>query len=240
MCGRYALYGPKSRDNVHPMDEWLDESFDFPPHYNAAPTQSMPIVRVDAKGGRECKALRWGLVPSWARDAAIGSKLINARGETLAEKPSFRSAFRKRRCLVPMAGFYEWQTTPAGKIPHFIRVLNAQVFAVAGLYEWWPGKNGDPIESFTIVTTVANEFMAEVHARMPVILAPVAYGAWLDVGPWRLQEVDRSCEPGHRELAGIAQAICVGRNDAVCRESARQQCQERRSGSGRSGTAWVW
>ena len=180
MCGRYALYGPKSRDNVHPMDEWLDESFDFPPHYNAAPTQSMPIVRVDAKGGRECKALRWGLVPSWAKDAAIGGKLINARGETLAEKPSFRSAFRKRRCLVPMAGFYEWQTTPAGKIPHFIRVLNAQVFAVAGLYEWWPGKNGDPIESFTIVTTVANEFMAEVHARMPVILAPGDYKWWTD------------------------------------------------------------
>src|SRR4029077_6921077 len=143
----------------------------FAAHFNAAPTLTLPVIRVHRERGRELAGLRWGLVPYWAKDAKMGAGMINARGETIAEKPAFRDAFQRRRCLVPMAGFYEWQKTPAGKVPHFIHLLNADQFAAAGLFEWWPGKDGAaPIESYTIVTTSANEMMASLHDRMPAIL----------------------------------------------------------------------
>jgi len=121
------------------------------------------------------------MIPPWAKDASLGAKMINARGETVAEKPAFRAAFKRRRCLVPMAGFYEWQKTARGKVHHFVHLLNAEQFAVAGLHELWPGKDGaEPVESYTIITTHANELMASIHDRMPVILPEQNYEAWLD------------------------------------------------------------
>lgn len=179
MCGRYV-----SRDQAVIERAWNLKgggSDPFGPRYNAAPTQRLPIVRVSDQGNLELKLLRWGLIPSWAKDPSIGVKMINARGETVAEKPAFRAAFKRRRCLVPMAGFYEWQKTPAGKMPHFIHPLNSGFWAIAGLYEWWPGKDGaEPIESYTIITTEANEMMANLHDRMPVILHKSDFDAWLD------------------------------------------------------------
>lgn len=180
MCGRYAIYGPVSRANRDTI-EFLGEEIEFSPRYNAAPTQTLPVYREHSERGRELALLRWGLVPSWAKDAAIGARTINARSETAAEKPSFRAAFKRRRCLVPMAGFYEWQKTADRKVPHFIRLLNADLFAAAGLYEYWPGKDGaEPIESYTILTTEANAMMRRLHDRMPVLLHEADYDAWLD------------------------------------------------------------
>jgi putative SOS response-associated peptidase YedK len=180
MCGRYAIYGPISRANRDSI-EFLGEEIAFQPTYNAALTQNLPVLRATPGGGPKLGLLRWGLVPSWARDPAIGARMINARSETVAEKPAFRAAFRRRRCLVPMCGFYEWQKSAGRKVPHYARLLNAEVFAAAGLHEHWPGRDGaDPIESYTILTTAANEMMRALHDRMPVILHECDYEAWLD------------------------------------------------------------
>ena len=179
MCGRYAIFGPVSRKNREVL-EFLDRELVFAPVYNAAPTQQLPVYRMRA-GGAEFKLLRWGLVPYWAKSAAIGAKMINARAETLSEKPAFARAFLQRRCLVPMAGFYEWGRSATGKVPHYVHLLNADLFAVAGLYEFWPGRESvAPIESFTVITTGANELVGQLHDRMPVILRESDYAAWLD------------------------------------------------------------
>lgn len=179
MCGRYAIFGPVSRKNRELL-EFLDRELAFGPTYNAAPTQQLPVYRV-IRGGGNLALLRWGLIPYWAKNAAIGAKMINARADTLAEKPAFGSAFLRRRCLVPMTGFYEWKKGGARNIPHYVHLLNAEIFAAAGLYEFWPGKDGaGPIESFTIITTEANELMRTLHDRMPVILHEADYAAWLD------------------------------------------------------------
>jgi putative SOS response-associated peptidase YedK len=178
MCGRYVSKEQAAIERAWNLTRGGDP---FGPRYNAAPTQSFPIVRVRPGRGRELALLRWGLIPSWAKDASMGATMINARGETLAEKPAFRSAFQRRRCLVPMAGFYEWQKTGTGKVPHFVHLLNADLFAVAGLYEWWTGNpNTLSIESYTIITTQANEAVDKLHDRMPVILHERDYDAWLD------------------------------------------------------------
>jgi putative SOS response-associated peptidase YedK len=190
MCGRYAIFGPVSRRNREAL-EFLDQQLDCAPTYNAAPTQQLPVFRVSATRGRELALLRWGLVPFWAKTAAIGAKLINARGDTVAEKPAFREAFRRRHCLVPMSGFYEWRKVGTGRAPYYVRLLNTDVFAVAGLHEFWPGRDGAaPMESFTIVTTEANELMRPLHDRMPAILHASDYEAWLtpkDQDPAALQ-----------------------------------------------------
>ena len=179
MCGRYAIYGPVSRKH-RDLLEFLERELGFEPTWNAAPTQPLPVYRVSSKRGPELSLLRWGLVPYWAKNAAIGAKMINARDDTLAEKPAFRSAFERRRCLVPMSGFYEWQKAPR-KVPHYIHLLNAPLFAVAGLWEYWSGKDGaEPIVSFSVITTAANDLIAKLHDRMPVILAECDYQAWLN------------------------------------------------------------
>jgi putative SOS response-associated peptidase YedK len=179
MCGRYVSKDQAAIERFWNLTRGGGDF--FAARYNAAPTQRLPILRTHPERGPELVQLRWGLIPSWAKDTAIGSKMINARAETVASKPTFRAAFKRRRCLVPMAGFYEWQKTPAGKVPHFIQPLNAEMFAVAGLHEWWPGKDGaEPVETFTIITTEANEMMAKLHDRMPVILDERDREAWLD------------------------------------------------------------
>ena len=179
MCGRYALYGPVSRPNRDTI-EFLGHELEFAPTWNAAPSQALPVLRSAAAGGRELTLLRWGLVPGWAKDPAIGSRLINARGETVAVKPAFRAAFARRRCLVPMSGYYEWQRDGTRKIPHFISLLNADVFAVAGLHERWEGREAaGPLETFTIITTEANAATRRIHDRMPVILHESDYDEWL-------------------------------------------------------------
>jgi putative SOS response-associated peptidase YedK len=150
------------------------------PRFNIAPTQQILVVRPDNKA-REWTFMRWGLVPSWARDAKSGPPMINARAETLATKNSFREAFKKRRCLIPADGFFEWQKTGGKtKVPHYIRLANDRPFAFAGLWETRRGEEGDRLESCTIVTCQPNALMATLHDRMPVILSADLCGPWLD------------------------------------------------------------
>jgi len=179
MCGRYAIFGPSSRKNREAL-EFLEQHLDFAPTYNAAPTQLLPVYRISTRLGRVLAPMRWGLVPYWAKSPAIGAKMINARGDTLAEKPAFREAFGRRHCIVPMSGFYEWRKAGTGRAPYYLHLLNAEIFGVAGLYEYWPGREGAaPIESFTIITTAANELVRPLHDRMPAILHGDDYEAWL-------------------------------------------------------------
>ena len=174
MCGRFTLASPG--EAVGELFG-LTETPVLAPRYNIAPSQ--PVAAVRAAGeGRELVALRWGLIPSWAKDPAIGDRLINARSETAAEKPSFRTALRQRRCLLVADGFYEWRKDGPRKQPHLIRFRDRRPFAMAGLWERWEGPDG-PVESCTILTTAANEVVAPIHERMPVILVPETHAAWL-------------------------------------------------------------
>ncbi len=193
MCGRYALYGPVSR-----LRERFDaeiEGFDFTPRYNAAPMQWLPVVRQRPGGARILHLLRWGLVPSWSKDESIATKTINARGESVADKPSFRAAFRRRRCIVPISGFYEWQTVAGGKQPFYIHPVEGEFFGLAGLWERWTRPtDGEALDTFTLITTTANAAMRPLHDRMPVILAPADYAAWLSAGT-ALDQVQRLIQP---------------------------------------------
>lgn len=180
MCGRYTLSVPLS--NLVDAFDVDPPTFDYPPRFNIAPTQDAPIIAQD-KDGRRMGLLRWGLVPSWAKDLSMGSRMINARSETAHEKPAFRSAYRKRRCLIPADGFFEWRKASSPgetKTPYWIHRADGEPFVMAGLWERWKPEVGDPVFSFTILTTEAAPSIRDVHHRMPVIL-PLSEGArWLD------------------------------------------------------------
>lgn len=149
------------------------------PAFNIKPTQAV-VVLIDDKGARVIETMRWGLIPAWAKDPKIGSMMFNARAETVAEKPSFRSAFRTRRCGVLVDAFYEWADVDGARVPHAFRVVGAEVFALAGLWEEWIDPKGEVVRSCTIVTTTANEQVRPFHERMPVILDPPALSTWID------------------------------------------------------------
>jgi putative SOS response-associated peptidase YedK len=196
MCGRFTLTVPGEALAEHFQ---LTEAPGVVARYNIAPTQPVAAVRDPANGkGRELTYLHWGLIPPWAGDPKIGSRLINARAETVAEKPAFRAAFKYRRCLVPASGFYEWQKLNGKKQPVFIRLRDDELFAFAGLWEVWRGPDGEEIESCTLLTTAANDLIRPVHDRMPVILRPEDYDLWLDreiQQPARLQSLLRPFDP---------------------------------------------
>jgi len=178
MCGRFSLNAAEAE--LRRLFGYDGPPLNIPPRYNIAPTQTSPVVALGREGGRTLVMMRWGLVPSWSKDLKIGAKLINARADTVAEKPSFRSAFAKRRCLVPADGFYEWQAQAGGlKQPYRIHRPDGALFAFAGLWEQWQGPDGRVL-SFTIVTTGANDRLRPIHDRMPVILEARDYKAWLD------------------------------------------------------------
>lgn len=152
------------------------------PGWNLAPTDPVPVVRVARDGTPRLGRVRWGLVPHWARDPAIGSRLINARAETVAEKPAFRDAFRRRRCLILASGFYEWARGEHGKVPHFVQREDGEPLVMAGLWERWhaPDSEGPPLDTCVIVTTAASAEIAALHDRMPAILVPADFATWLD------------------------------------------------------------
>jgi len=197
MCGRFV-----SSHSADQISEFFGASFEteatLPANYNVAPTQDVYAVVADSAGAREVQPFHWGLVPSWAKDIKIGSKMINARSETIAEKPAFKGLFKKHRLIIPMDGFYEWQQakavegtsaplTKAGKpmkTPMFIHRVDGQLLAVAGLWATWRDKAAGPeaewLHSCTVITTAANETMAPVHDRMPVLLSPEDWEEWLD------------------------------------------------------------
>jgi putative SOS response-associated peptidase YedK len=177
MCGRFTLtVDPGQLQEAFP---WAAISDDFNPRYNIAPTQ--PIAVIPNDGQNRMDFFVWGLIPSWAKDPEIGNRLINARAETLAEKPAFRSAFKRRRCLILADGFYEWKSNSGNKIktPMYIQLISKLPFAFAGLWEIWNSRDGSEIRSCTIITTQPNQMMAEIHNRMPVILPDQHYQRWL-------------------------------------------------------------
>ena len=190
MCGRYTLkVSGGELSGLFGLSEELDTEglgieprYSRYPRYNIAPTQQIPVVLEDdgGEGGRELQMMHWGLIPSWAEDPSIGSRMINARAETVSEKPSYRSAFKRRRCLIPADGFYEWKKEPNGKQPYYLRLTSGDPFGFAGLWESWKMDGGEEVRSATIITTEPNEVAAEIHNRMPVILPPDLYDAWLD------------------------------------------------------------
>jgi putative SOS response-associated peptidase YedK len=181
MCGRFTL-------TVDPAD--LREHYEnanfpdkFAPRYNIAPSQA--ILAIPNNGKNTADFFVWGLIPSWAKDPSIGNRMINARGETLGEKPSYRGAYKYKRCLIPADGFYEWKSQPGTKVktPYFIHMKSAQPFAFAGLWDEWQAADASPIRTCTIITTGPNPLMATLHDRMPVILHPKDYAEWLDPAP---------------------------------------------------------
>jgi len=179
VCGRYAFFSPG--EAVARLFGLL-RPVEIAPRYNVAPMQWIPAVRDDA-GGRSVVLLRWGLLPSWARDASMASRMINARAETVVAKPAFRGAFRQRRCLVPADGWYEWQPVAGGRQPWFLHRRDGQPFGMAGLWERWaPDDQADPVETCTLITTAATPGIAAIHARMPVVIPATACGIWLDPG----------------------------------------------------------
>lgn len=201
MCGRYALYGPASR--VRAAYD-LEDCPDFPERYNIAPQSRVLVIRQKPGVGRVGQLVRWGLIPSWARDAAIGGRLNNARGETVAEKPAFRSSFARHRCLIPANGFYEWQALTVGgktgKQPWYIHPATADgLFAFAGLLAAWKAPAGETIVSTCIITTEPNAVMAPIHERMPVILEPAQFADWLDPENHRTGDLKKMLGPVRAE-----------------------------------------
>ena len=204
MCGRYALSSPV---------ESLEAQFEaeaqvlLQPRYNIAPTTPVPVV-MNGGAGRIIVLHRWGLVPSWSRDAAAGARMANARAETVADKPSFRGPFRRNRCIIPADAFYEWRAgTP--KQPFAIRAAGGGLLAFAGLWDRWEGPAG-VLETCTIITTAANGIMAPIHDRMPVILAREDYGRWLDEGGVALL---RPCPEAWLEVSPVGPRVGSVRND---------------------------
>ncbi len=177
MCGRFAFYSPSEAATAL---FGVSASVEVQPRYNIAPTQFIAAIRDDENRERELVMLRWGLVPFWAKDPSIGNKMINARAETVAEKPAYRAAYRHRRCIVLADGFYEWRKEGDVKTPHFISLASGDPFALAGLWENWTDKeSGETLQTTTLITTAANDFMTPLHHRMPVILESNTAGEWL-------------------------------------------------------------
>jgi putative SOS response-associated peptidase YedK len=177
MCGRFTLtIDPNHLQEAFP---WAEIPDDLPPRYNIAPSQ--PVAVIPNTGDNTLTMYKWGLIPSWSKDPAIGDRMINARSETLSEKPSFRNAYRRRRCLILADGFYEWKQNPGmkSKQPIYIRLKTERPFAFAGLWEIWNSPDGSEIHSCTIITTQPNSLLEPIHNRMPVILPPDAYSQWL-------------------------------------------------------------
>jgi putative SOS response-associated peptidase YedK len=181
MCGRYRLSRRKQL-----VDEYFDtvsDGCEWAPRYNIAPTQPVPVVRQNPKGPiRELSLMRWGLIPSWAKDSSVGAKMINARSETADTKPAFREALKSRRCVIPADAFYEWQRTGKTKQPYCFEVNEGDLFGFAGIWDRWRDSSGKTVETCSILTTIPNAVTSAVHDRMPVILDPGSYDLWLDPG----------------------------------------------------------
>lgn len=204
MCGRYALH---ASPEVVALQFGLASVPSFSPRYNIAPAAQVLIVRDD--GGRRAAALvKWGLVPRWAKDPSLGARMNNARAETVAEKPSFREAFRRRRCLLPASGFYEWKLEGRLKQPYYIHPAAGELFALAGLWERWEGPGG-PLETCAVITTEPNAVMAPIHERMPVIVDPADYGRWLAGGG----DLLGPCPPQSIAAHPVSRAVNRAAND---------------------------
>lgn len=216
MCGRFTLIRLSDFTDLFPWIRGPEQA--VPPRYNIAPAQPVAIVTHE-EGQARVQFAHWGLIPHWAKDPSIGGRLVNARGETVEEKPAFRTAFRRRRCLVPASGFYEWKRAGKGKTPMYIRLRGGAPLAFAGLWDLWhdPAGTGSEIPSCTIITTTPNELMADIHDRMPAILRPADYQRWLsplETGP---ADLIAPYPAGEMEAYPVSTLVNVPKNDS-------QQC----------------
>lgn len=214
MCGRFAFYSPREAvADTFGLDLGPDAGTHWQPRFNIAPTQPVVVLRSGESGQPALALLRWGLVPSWAKDPSVGNRMINARAETVTEKPSFRAAFRRRRCVVLADGFYEWQKTGGGSQPHYIRGADGRPFAMAGLWEHWD-KGDRPLETCSIITIAANTAMAAVHHRMPVILEPGDLSIWLAGSDGQQQQaLLQPCADDRLESYPVSRQVNSPRND---------------------------
>jgi putative SOS response-associated peptidase YedK len=202
MCGRYAV--TSAPEAIRALFGYPEQP-NFPPRYNIAPTQPVAIVRPDHAGRRELVLVRWGLIPPWVKDPRNFSTLINARAESAATKPAFRGAMRHKRCLVPADAFYEWTGTPGRKRPHLLRLASGGPMALAGLYEHWLGADGSELDTMAILTVPANAQVAALHDRMPAILPPDQFDAWLDVRAVSAEEAQGLLVPAAEDALEIVE-----------------------------------
>lgn len=223
MCGRYALFGPISRHRKNrPDDErpaWYTALIDSinarPMRFNVAPTDVMPIAGVRREGGISIRELRWGLVPYWAKDTKIGYKAINARAETVDDKPMFRDAFRRRRCLVPASGYFEWKPEGSAKQPYFIQDPDGELLMFAGLWESWrEAKDAEPLYTFTIITGPPGIVSGDIHDRAPVILDEEAWASWLTGDPAEAADVLKTGQEPRLVYHPVPKAVGSPKNDS--------------------------
>ena len=195
MCGRYTI--TVEEEILFARFKILQNIGQYTPRYNVAPTQNNPVVLVNEKNQRIMARMKWGLIPFWAKDESIGYKMINARLETLTQKPSFKTAFVKRRCLVPADGYYEWNKTGSSKKKQPFRVVlkSRELFAFAGLWDEWKNEEGEKIQSYTIITTEADSLVAKIHPRMPVILRPENEDKWIDPALNDVKAIEKLLRP---------------------------------------------
>lgn len=215
MCSRFSLteYAEHVAQRFRVLQKLLQ---DIAPRYNIAPSQPVAVVIQNEKGERFLEAHRWGLVPFWAKDPEIGHRLINARAETLAEKPSFKYSFSRRRCLIPANGFYEWRKENNRRIPMYIRRRDGGLFAFAGLWDEWQSPDGSPLRTCTLITTQPNALIASIHNRMPVILKPEHEDVWLDTSlrePAQLQALLQPYPAEELEAVEVSSRVNNPRND---------------------------
>lgn len=193
MCGRFTQRKPKE---VIAKQFGVDVDDELEPRFNVAPTQRVAAVRAaQGGGGREFVPLKWGLIPSWAKDASMGAKLINARSETVTEKPSFREAFKRRRAIIPADSIFEWRRTEGRKQPYYFQMRDGSLFGFAGLWDSWRNEEGDVVETCSILTTGANDIFRPVHERMPVVLHPESYDEWLSDDPRGVESLKELLRP---------------------------------------------
>jgi len=226
MCGRFtALFSPAELAEVYGVDG-VEALALRPSRYNVCPTQEVLAVREDSSGRRLVSPLRWGLVPHWAKDLSLGAKMINARSETVHEKPAFR-AIKTRRCIIPGSGWYEWAAAPGRKIPYYFTRRDQAPCSFAGLWESWKSPEGEVVETCSILTTGANEILASIHDRMPVLLAPGDFGLWLDQGitnPANLQHLYRPFPADQLQKWEVSPLVNSTRNNTPeCIEPVRKQ-----------------
>jgi putative SOS response-associated peptidase YedK len=214
MCGRYAI--TTAPEAIRALFGYAEQP-NFPPRFNIAPTQPVPIVRL-VEGQRSFALVRWGLIPAWVKDPRNFSLLINARGESMLDKPAFRNAMRRRRCLFPADGFYEWRQEGKGKRPFFIRARSGAPMAFAGLWETWAGPNGEEMDTAAIITTTASRTLRPIHDRMPAIVAPEAFDFWLDGGKVDAETAAALIQPAPEDLLEtyeVSSAVNHAANDSA-------------------------
>ena len=218
MCGRYTLSNPQGSFSETPdidvrfLAEFVETGW-LKPRFNIAPTMDVPVITNE--GARRIEKMRWGLVPFWAKDVKIGNRMINARGETVAEKSAFRASFKTKRCLVPATGFFEWRREGKSKIPMLIRLKGGGYFSMAGLYDRWKDPDGNTVSTCTIITTGPNNLMAPIHDRMPVILPEEAESAWINLEIDQADELKPFIRPfpaGSMEAFEVSSAVNSAKN----------------------------